>query len=272
MYVPVTSKGPRLAATVRLPDNSGRQQGATVVFVHGVGCDRTQFVQQLEGLDPRLSLLTLDLPGHGESPELEDGDYSINSMADAIVSELSVRGHENSIIVGHSAGGLIALRIAVQTPELASAVLALDTNIALSGASLEANKARAERAEQGNWRDCFMASMEDAWGVDDGAAGSLRASVFHTLANTPERIARPFWHDALTINSEDLWRQCPVPSLYIQSKRETDLARLRALNPLITAIDMRSCCVGHWLQMQCPGPVNQALNEFLLNLEPSNDP
>lgn len=250
---------PRLAATER--PSRGRV-GPVVVFLHGLGCERTQFALQLAGLNPRLRLLSLDLPGHGESPPFHARRYGVAPVAEAVCADLTERGHEDIVLVGHNAGGLVALQIAVTRAKLVRGVVLLDTTIALTEAELRANLTRSVESNNGEWRHYFMASMAEAWGDDDAA----RASVFRALGRTPDHVIRPFWHDILAFKSKDLWRRVSVPALYVRSKRETDLPLLRTLNPLISTTDLRPCCRGHWPHLQCPIIVNDVLHTFFAQL------
>lgn len=255
---------PQLAVTERAAAPGTRWP--TVVFLHGLGCERGQFAKQWAGLDGALSLLCPDLPGHGESPEL-NGAHSIESMAAAVASELRARGLVRVVLVGHSAGGLIALRLAIDNPVLVRGVVVLDSTTALSDAELTANRDRAVRSEAGDWRGHFMASMADAWGDDDGEAGPFRSRVFGALERVSERVARPLWNEVLTLEPESLWRRCSVPSLYVRSRRDTDLTRLRQISPLIATVDLRPRCRGHWPHLQCPDPVNRTILTFTESTE-----
>lgn len=248
---------PPLAATERKPRGQG--VGPGVVFLHGLGCDRTQFEYQLVGLDPRLRLIALDLPGHGDSPSFRATKYDVQSIAEAVSRDLAVRGYEDFILVGHSAGGLISLQIATTQPNSVRGIVVLDTTIALTEVELRANRARSEESENSNWRQHFMTSMIDSWGSRIPVPGSI----LRTLEQTPEHVARPFWHNILNFESETLWRHISVPALYLRSRRETDLPLLRTLNPLISAIDLRKSCEGHWPHLQCPEAIIETLHTHL---------
>jgi pimeloyl-ACP methyl ester carboxylesterase len=267
----MTHTTPQLVVTERAPASRSGPWGPVVVFLHGLGCERQQFSRQLDALDPRLRLLALDLPGHGESPELRAGRYDIASITDAVGEELHALGHTDLVVVGHSAGGLIALRLAVRHPELVRGILLLDSNIALSEAELRANRTRAAESETGDWRRHFMDSMSAAWGISDGSDRDLRTAVFRTLERTPEHVVRPLWHDILTLEPEYLWRRCQVPALYIRTRRDTDLPLLQSLNPLISTIDLRPRCDGHWPHLRCADVVNDLLHRFVAQLTIDDD-
>jgi pimeloyl-ACP methyl ester carboxylesterase len=260
------AKGRRLAATERMPVGVTRDPALVFVFLHGLACTRGQFCRQFEGLDVRLRLLSLDLPGHGGSPDLPSGaGYGIAAVADAAAHELAVRNYTDSLLVGHSAGGLVALHIAVHHPHLAAGLVVIDSNAALSQAARDANRRTREAAEVGSWRAGFTEAMAYSWGPDDGAAAGVRGRVFDAIRVTPERVVRPLWRDVLRIDPTDLWRRCPVPARYVRGRRKTDLALLRSLNPSIETVDLKPDCGGHGPHLQRPDLVNHLLEELLPN-------
>ncbi|WP_440070862.1 alpha/beta fold hydrolase [Streptosporangium sp. OZ121] len=246
-----------LAGTERVATRGSR--GPVVVFLHGVGCARAQFAAQLAGLDRRLWLLSLDLPGHGESPPLPGGEYGVATVAGAVQADLARRGIDETVLVGHSAGGIAALLIAATCPDLVRGVVVVDSTIALTEPELRANRARSAESNNSDWRRHFMDSMAEAWGTGEHG----RAAVFRTLERTPDHVARSLWHNVLAFEPESLWRGVTVPALYLRSRRDTDLRLLQTLNPLISTVDLRPRCGGHWPHVQCPDAVNQALHRFL---------
>jgi pimeloyl-ACP methyl ester carboxylesterase len=95
----------------------------TVVMVHGAGMDHTVWRFQARYLAHHgRSVLAVDLPGHGRTPE--PPLTSIGEMADWLAAEMQGAGVEQAALVGHSMGGLIAMETAVRHPGLvAKAVL-----------------------------------------------------------------------------------------------------------------------------------------------------
>jgi pimeloyl-ACP methyl ester carboxylesterase len=91
-------------------------EGTPLVLAHGLGGT----IENWRGLAPALArrhrVLVADLPGHGRSdPLLEAPD--LDALAEAT---LALAGHEEAAPaawIGHSLGGLVALRSAVQRPD-----------------------------------------------------------------------------------------------------------------------------------------------------------
>lgn len=80
-----------------------------VILVHGLGEHSKRYLWLVELLQPRYGVTLFDLPGHGES-EGKRGHTSFSEIF-KILDEL-VSKHPNCFLMGHSLGGLIAIRYA----------------------------------------------------------------------------------------------------------------------------------------------------------------
>ena len=106
----------RLFGTV----HRGRDDGAIrVLALHGWRRTSSDFGQVLDGLD--VGALALDLPGFGASPEPPEawGTEDYAQAVAAVLPELQTP----VVVVGHSFGGRVAVRLAVQHPEAVAALV-----------------------------------------------------------------------------------------------------------------------------------------------------
>ena len=71
-------------------------------------------------------LLAVDLPGHGRSDWREDRDYWPWRNAEAIAEVISQVAPEARAVIGMSLGGLTAIRLAAQHPELVRRLVVVD--------------------------------------------------------------------------------------------------------------------------------------------------
>src|SRR5258706_4953906 len=100
--------------------------GDPLVFVHGWCCGRWAFAPKVAHFLARgHEVLTLDLPGHGDSAPL-DGPITMTTLADAVKGTMAAVGIEQAIVVGHSMGAATALVLAGNAPEVVKAVVAVD--------------------------------------------------------------------------------------------------------------------------------------------------
>lgn len=95
-----------------------------VVFLHGGGQNAHTWDTVIVGLgEPALAV---DLPGHGRSAWREDGDYGPKSNAVAIEPVVRSLAPQADLVVGMSLGGLTALRLAVESPDLVRRLVLVD--------------------------------------------------------------------------------------------------------------------------------------------------
>jgi pimeloyl-ACP methyl ester carboxylesterase len=87
--------------------------GAPLVLIHGLGHRRQAWDPVLGLLTPHREVITLDLPGHGESPWLSaDGRNAVGVMADEIALLMASLGLSRPHLAGNSLGGALALVLA----------------------------------------------------------------------------------------------------------------------------------------------------------------
>jgi pimeloyl-ACP methyl ester carboxylesterase len=87
--------------------------GPTLVLLHGVGHRRQAWGAVLDRLTPHRDVIVADLPGHGESPPLEEGKPALEAMLGAVTALLDDLGLERPHVAGNSLGGRLALEAAV---------------------------------------------------------------------------------------------------------------------------------------------------------------
>jgi pimeloyl-ACP methyl ester carboxylesterase len=91
----------------------------TLLLVHGAGMDGSVWPLQARHFAYRgWNALAVDLPGHGRSERLEDGELaSIEAMGSWLLSLIDGLGAHDARLVGHSMGALATLEAAAQSEE-----------------------------------------------------------------------------------------------------------------------------------------------------------
>jgi pimeloyl-ACP methyl ester carboxylesterase len=90
---------------------------APLVLLHGLTFDRTNWrpaIAQLSRLTPGRKVLSFDLPGHGASPALSS--YRLHTVARQVHAAVEEAGLATPVVVGHSAGAIIATIYAAEFP------------------------------------------------------------------------------------------------------------------------------------------------------------
>jgi pyruvate dehydrogenase E2 component (dihydrolipoamide acetyltransferase) len=106
---------------------AGGGDGAPLVFLHGLGGSQSTWQVVLGDLVEQHRVAAIDLPGHGTSDRSTTADYSIGGIATAIAEAIGKLGMKRPVLIGHSLGGAVALRIAAESPGSLSGIVAIDS-------------------------------------------------------------------------------------------------------------------------------------------------
>ena len=97
-----------------------------VLMVHGACADKSAWVRFAKALGGPRRLLILDLPGHGESAQGPAMDYRIATQSLRVQNFLQTMGVLSVHLIGNSMGSAIALRLAVQRPDLVKSLILMN--------------------------------------------------------------------------------------------------------------------------------------------------
>lgn len=123
----------------------GSVSAPTVVFAHGWGRSHHDFIQVAESIAPTVHSILLDLPGFGETPRPKEC-WGSAEYADHVQEFLLQQQFGPVIWVGHSFGGRIGLRLAVQHAEhLSGLVLVSSAGIPLQRSVTHKVKSRIQQ-------------------------------------------------------------------------------------------------------------------------------
>ncbi len=120
----LTVDGTRLHVIERGPATG--EPRATIVFIHGASSNATDPMSVMAPvLGAGYRLISIDRPGHGWSERSDDGQSSPRRQARALGAALDQLGVKRPIVVGHSFGGIVALALTLDRPDLAGGLVLL---------------------------------------------------------------------------------------------------------------------------------------------------
>jgi pimeloyl-ACP methyl ester carboxylesterase len=168
--------------------------GPSLTLIHGYGGAASNWTLMAPLLADRCRAIVPDLPGHGGSSALPGPPLQVDPYADRLAEVLD----EPTVVVGHSLGAVVALRLAVRRPELVRGlVLAGAAGIASSTRAAERSLTLVSLVQPGKRiarlrrpvaRNAFLrklafgtVSVVDPRRLDPrAAAGFLAGSALHT--------------------------------------------------------------------------------------------
>jgi len=119
--------------------SAGIDEGIPLVLLHGFTGHRDDFAQVVPRLSQGRRVLAPDLRGHGESgraagPE----DYTFSECMADLLAFLDALGIEQCDLLGHSMGGMVAVRFALEYPTRLRSLVLMSTSA--SGFAHETNE------------------------------------------------------------------------------------------------------------------------------------
>jgi pimeloyl-ACP methyl ester carboxylesterase len=96
----------------------GGEGALSLVLVHGLGGTVENWRALAPPLAERHRVLVPDLPGHGRSAPLPEA-HDVDALAEAVVALADAEEMRGAVWIGHSLGGVVALRVAALRPDTA---------------------------------------------------------------------------------------------------------------------------------------------------------
>ncbi len=101
-------------------------EGPVAVLLHGTGAATHSWRGLMPLLAARYRVIAMDLPGHGFTRGRPRRGLTLPGMAEAVSGLLEVLGAEPELLIGHSAGAAIALRMLDDRQAASPAVIGLN--------------------------------------------------------------------------------------------------------------------------------------------------
>ncbi|MER7723992.1 alpha/beta hydrolase [Streptomyces sp. NPDC096323] len=282
----VTLPGLTLTVRSRPPERTGLPPA---LFVHGLGGSSQNWTALMPLLQDLVNCEAVDLPGFGDSPPPDDGNYSVTGHARAVIRFLDAGGRGPVHLIGNSLGGAVATRVAAVRPDLVRTLTLIspalpEIRVQLSAAptallavpgivSLFARMTRDWSAEQ-RTRGVMALCYGDPARV---SADGLRDAV----AEMERRLALPYFWDAMARSARGivdaytlggqhgLWRQAErvlAPTQLVYGGRDRLVSFRMARRASAAFRDARLLTLpdaGHVAMMEYPEAVAQAFRELL---------
>jgi pimeloyl-ACP methyl ester carboxylesterase len=105
---------------------AGPQRGLPVVLIHGAsGNLRDWWLSILPTLAAHHPVIAMDRPGFGHSPALDGHGWRLSDQVAALRAALNALGHRRYLLAGHSYGGTVVMRWALDHADEVAGILAL---------------------------------------------------------------------------------------------------------------------------------------------------
>src|SRR4051795_4468369 len=107
-------------------EEAGEGGHMPIVFLHGVGSDKSVWRPQLEHFAPERRAVAFDYPGYGDSDRAPEGT-SRDDYAGTILAAMAALGLAQAHVCGLSLGGVVAIAIYAAWAERIASLILADT-------------------------------------------------------------------------------------------------------------------------------------------------
>ena len=232
----------------------------TLVLVHGWALDHRLWDEHAPRLSRRHRVVTLDLPGHGESGK-QRARWTMAAFGEDVTAVVEAVGAKDVVLVGHSMGGLVVLEAARRMRDRVKGIVLVDIVLdAEQHTPPEQVEAMAAQLEAGY--EATVTHMSNEYLFTPATPAPVRERVLrHAREMAP----------ALSIALlREVWLYDPVPALgEIQApvravnadKFPTNLETNRRHMPGYEATIVRG--TGHYPMLEDPARFASALDQAL---------
>ncbi|MEY2564742.1 MAG: hypothetical protein QOH88_2935 [Verrucomicrobiota bacterium] len=231
-----------------------------LLFVHGWSCDETFWAGQASALASKFHVITIDLPGHGQSDKPQIA-YTMDLYARAIDAVLSAAKAKSATLIGHSNGTPVIRQFYRKFPGKTRALVIVDGALRPFGSKemmekFVATLKGANYAENtGSMIDQMVSPIPDP---------ARREKIKSAMLRTPQYVAASEMEATL---DPDLWKpdKITVPVLMILAKQPAWSAEYESFaRGLVPDLDYQVWeGVSHFVMMDKPDEFNAALVRFL---------
>jgi sigma-B regulation protein RsbQ len=239
-----------------------------LVFIHCWSCDRHLWDNQVSAFAKNHRVVTIDLPGHGESGQGRK-KWSVESYGDDVKRVVEKLNLKRVVLIGSSMGGPIALEATRRMPGRVAAIVPVDTLHDVD------NKLPPEQLEE-----VFKQLRVDYKGAITGFLNQLffspstpdavKARVISEVTSRPPELAIAILQGIFTYDAGPALREIKVPIRAINADMNpTNLEVNRKYAPQFDVAIIKG--TGHYPMLEDPKRFNEMLADILRNLRPKGE-
>ncbi len=234
--------------------------GVPIVFLHGVGSDKSVWLPQLEHFGRARRAIAFDYPGYGESELVADATG--DDYASAIFAAMDTLGIDRAHVCGLSLGGVVAIAMHHAASDRCASLVIADSF--------------AMHPEGQAIYDRSIAASHDIRGLAEARVGALlvsekpRAEVIETMAAIDPQAYRIGAQAVWLADQRERAAAIRVPTLILVG--DADAITPPALSEELASLIPGSRCqviegASHLANLDKPAEFNRAIDDFLSEIE-----
>src|SRR5215469_4097681 len=222
-----------------------------IVFVHGWTCDESSWTSQVPFFEKNYRVITLDLPGHGQSGSPSNGPLTMELFAKAIEAVRLEAKAGKIVLVGHSMGTPVIREYARLYPANVAGMVPVDGVLHLSGSPNAPNPDRMKGPEGMKNREAMIRGM-----FGKSASPALQDHILKMMLAAPEATA--YQAMAATFAAPNWIEETfavPALGIYADHSAADDPVYFKKIFPNGSTVEVPG--TGHFVMMEKPREFNE---------------
>jgi pimeloyl-ACP methyl ester carboxylesterase len=235
----------------------------TLVFIHCWSCDRHLWDNQVSAFAKNHRVVTIDLPGHGESGQGRK-NWSVESFADDVNTVITKLKLKRVVLIGSSMGGPIAVEATRRMPERVVAIVPVDTLHNVE------NKLPPEQLEgvykqlRADYKGSVTGFLNQLF-FSPSTPAAVKSRIISEVTSRPPELAIAILQGIFAYDAAPALREVKVPIRAINADMNpTNLEVNRKYAPQFDVVIIKG--TGHYPMLEDPARFNELLSETLRSL------
>ena len=232
----------------------------TLVFIHCWSCNRHLWDNQVAEFSKKYRVVTIDLPGHGESG-VDRKNWTVESYGDDVKAVVAKLNLKRVVLIGSSMGGPIALEAARRMPDRVGGIVPVDTLQNVENKLTPEQLEGVFKALEADYKGA-SASLMNQFFFSANTPAAVKERVLADIASRPPAIAIAILKGIFAYDAAPALRETKVPIRAINSDlNPTNLEVNRKYAPQFDAVIIKG--TGHYPMLEDPARFNAMLTDVL---------
>lgn len=236
----------------------------TLVFIHCWSCNRHLWDNQVAEFSKTHRVVTIDLPGHGESG-LERKNWTVESFGDDVKTVVAKLNLKRVVLIGSSMGGPIALEAARRMPERVVGIVPVDTLQNVENKLTPEQLEGVFKAMEADYKGA-SASLMNQFFFSASTPAAVKERVLADIASRPPETAIAILRGIFAYDAAPVLKETKVPIRAINSDlNPTNLEVNRKYAPQFDVVLIKG--TGHYPMLEDPTRFNAMLTDILRQMK-----
>lgn len=249
-------EGPR--SLLAVSERGSASEAPSIVFLHGDSGALGQWDAVCDRLVDHAHLIRFDFRGHGGSPAASDGDYSNRARAEDVLAVLEACDVERCVLVAHSGAAPVALTLAGD--ERVVGILLIDPATDPELIPTEVREGMIAALAGPDGAEAVKAYYRSIAGDDPTVVAQITADIDRTDPAARVGVAKALtsWQPRPLLSGID------IPVRVVASAVTDNPGAVHLIREDIAHVVIPG--VSHWIQIEKPDVVADAVRSFLTEL------